>query len=90
MSTMTTEIAPSRELDYRESDGLQVWLLWLPAEDAVVVRVLDARRGLLLELPTDGAHALDVFHHPFAYAPPVELEPEPADVEADEPATAAG
>jgi hypothetical protein len=58
-----------RELDHRTADGLDVWLLWNQSTDQAVVAVFDAKSGEAFEVPVrDGDRALDVFHHPFAYA----------------------
>jgi hypothetical protein len=67
----------ARELDYRETDGLQVALVWYPAEDAIAVKVLDTRTGERFEIPVDADDARDAFDHPFAYA--ALLSPELAD-----------
>ena len=68
---MTTHSTPTlRELDHRVSDGIDVRLLWRPHDDRVLVDVSDAKTGesFTLEVGAD-QRALDVFHHPFAYAP---------------------
>ena len=68
---MTPTLTPTdmaRELDSRESDGLEITLVWYPAEDAIAVKVLDTRTGERLEFPVDAARARDAFAHPFAYA----------------------
>jgi hypothetical protein len=57
-----------RELAYRENNGLVVSLLWNPADDALIVTVLDGHTGEALEVPVEDASPLDVFEHPFAYA----------------------
>jgi hypothetical protein len=59
-----------RELDSRVGDGILVRLLWSQAEDRVAVSVDDARTGesFLVEV-RDRRRALDVFRHPFTYAP---------------------
>ena len=58
----------TRELAIRESDGLNVVLLWRPGEDAVTVTVTDERTGDRFQLSVEGDRALDAFYHPFAYA----------------------
>ncbi|TML51318.1 MAG: hypothetical protein E6G15_12695 [Actinobacteria bacterium] len=58
----------TRELAIRESDGLNVVLLWRPGEDAVTVTVTDERTGEHFRLSVEGDRALDAFYHPFAYA----------------------
>jgi hypothetical protein len=68
---MTPTLTPTdmaRELDSRESDGLEVTLVWYPAEDAIAVKVLDTRTGERFEFPVAPSQARDAFDHPFAYA----------------------
>jgi hypothetical protein len=61
--------AALRELDHRASDGIDVRLLWRPHDDRVLVAVADAKTGEAFTLEVGpGQRALDVFHHPFAYA----------------------
>jgi hypothetical protein len=57
-----------RELDRRQSDGIDVRLLWNQTDDQVVVAVFDAKTGDAFELQAPPHRALDVFHHPYAYA----------------------
>ena len=56
------------ELDYRESDGIEVWLLWNRG-DSLTVYVSDTRTNETFELPVTPARAREVFLHPFGYAP---------------------
>ncbi len=57
------------ELESRTTDGIEVRLLWHPAEDRVTVTAFDARTGESFEIAVGGhERALDVFHHPYAYA----------------------
>jgi hypothetical protein len=57
------------ELDSRTTDGIEVALLWHRAEGRVSVIARDERSGEILEVTVrDGENALDVFHHPYAYA----------------------
>jgi hypothetical protein len=61
-------LAP-RELDSRASDGIHVQLLWHPVDGHVSVAVHDTKTGDTFELDVRNGHrALDVFHHPYAYA----------------------
>jgi hypothetical protein len=57
-----------RELDRRRSDGIDVRLLWNQTDDRIVVAVLDAKTGDSFELQAAPREALEVFHHPYAYA----------------------
>jgi hypothetical protein len=56
------------ELAYRSNDGVQVALLWHPETDELTIEVFDGNAGDDFTLPVDAAHAMDVFHHPYAYA----------------------
>ena len=58
-----------RELAHRSSNGIDVTLLWNPGDASLAVLVFDTRNDDCLEVPVEeGDDALDVFHHPFAYA----------------------
>ena len=58
----------ARELADRESDGVQVVLLWHPAENALTVSVVDSRLGDRFQFAVAPERALDAFYHPFSYA----------------------
>ena len=67
---MTTQSQTgTRELDRRSNDGIEVALLWEPRTNRLFVAIEDARRGESFRIDVDPAHALDVFRHPYAYAP---------------------
>ena len=57
-----------RELAERETDGIAVTLLWESETDGLSVTVHDERTGEGFALDTHPHNAMDVFHHPFAYA----------------------
>lgn len=57
-----------RELDARCGDGLDIRLLWDPADGAVTVTVADARTEELFVIPVAPGDARHAFAHPFAYA----------------------
>jgi hypothetical protein len=58
-----------RELAHRRNDGLDIRLLWDSASDRVTVALHDGKTGEGFELEVGpDERALDVFHHPFAYA----------------------
>lgn len=64
--TSTTAI---RELAHRRNDGLDIRLLWDSTSDRVTVALHDGRTGEGFEVEVGpDERALDVFHHPFAYA----------------------
>jgi hypothetical protein len=56
------------ELASRVSAGIEVTLLWNRQSGDLMVRVSDTRTGDRFELAAGGHNALDVFHHPYAYA----------------------
>jgi hypothetical protein len=66
---MTSTPSTTRELAHRRNDGLDIRLLWDPATDRVAVALHDAKTGEGFDVEVGpGERALDVFHHPFAYA----------------------
>jgi len=65
---MSPATSQTRELAARESDGIQVLLLWHPDQDALTVSVEDARLGDRFHIAVARDQALDAFYHPFAYA----------------------
>lgn len=56
------------ELAYRANDGLEVSLLWSKSCRRLTVVVSDSRAEHSFELAAHPENALDVFHHPYAYA----------------------
>ncbi len=56
-----------RELDHRRGDGFDVTLLWSARSGKVYVAVEDARTSETFRIAVEPAHALDAFHHPYAY-----------------------
>ena len=62
-------LATIHELHSRVNDGIHVRLLWRPVGDHLWVSVADSKRGEQFGIEVrDRRLALDVFHHPFAYA----------------------
>jgi hypothetical protein len=55
------------ELAFRESDEIEVALLWNGAERSLLLNVRDRRSGQWFVLALDSAEALDAYRHPFAY-----------------------
>ena len=59
----------TRELDSRTVDGIEVRLLWSEHDGRVLVAVSDSKTGDSFSIEVrDGERAMDVFHHPYAYA----------------------
>jgi hypothetical protein len=56
------------DLATRESDGLEVALLWSRALNCVKVVVADTKLDSGFDVDVPDADALSAFYHPFAYA----------------------
>jgi hypothetical protein len=58
-----------RELCSRSCNGIDIALIWHRCDDTAMVVVVDHRNGekFLLEVD-EGENALDLYHHPYAYA----------------------
>ena len=65
---MTGKPTMPRELAYRASDGIEVWLLWRASDNRLFVLVVDGKTDDSFELDVDAEHALDAVDHPYAYA----------------------
>lgn len=71
-----------RELDHRSNDRIVVRLLWRERDGRVLVDVADAKTGERFAIEVgDGERALDVFHHPYAYAAWRGIDTRSADLE---------
>lgn len=68
MNACETVTRSLKELAYRESDGIEVRLLWSKCDDRLTVSLRDTRAGMSFELEAAHDRALDVFYHPFSYA----------------------
>ncbi len=68
MTRTTTLDRLPRELAYRVSDGIEVWLLWMRSDNSLRVLVVDGRINDSFEFPVTSDVAIDAFNHPFAYA----------------------
>ena len=58
----------TKELAYRQNDGIDVTLFWHSDDDSVVVSIRDAKSDYAFEVGVPRDKALDAFYHPFAYA----------------------
>jgi hypothetical protein len=56
------------ELAQRRAGGIDVALFWNRATNELTVSVVDRISGNVFDLPAAPDQALDVFHHPYAYA----------------------
>jgi hypothetical protein len=70
MDTTSTNQTSMRELDSRVNDGIEVRLMWSSADGNLSVAVNDSRTGqsFCVDVP-DAKSSMDVFNHPYAYAP---------------------
>ena len=55
------------ELDSRRSGSFEVALVWYRRTNRLAVVVRDDSDGSEQHVAVDAEHALDAFHHPFAY-----------------------
>jgi hypothetical protein len=62
------ETHEERELASREGDGIAVSLRWNPETGDVSVLVEDSQLGESFVVRAEPEQALQVFHHPYAYA----------------------
>lgn len=70
MDTTSSYQTTWRELDSRVSDGIEVRLLWSSDNGNLSVAVNDTRTGQSFQVDVpDATRSMDVFHHPYAYAP---------------------
>jgi hypothetical protein len=58
----------TRELARRQTGALEVALLWHPCTDSLSVSVRDSSGVSGFRLEVNAAEAMEVFHHPYAYA----------------------
>ena len=64
-----THITGLQELTSRRANGVHVRLLWAEPEDRCSVAVADIATAEAFQIEVRaGERALDVFHHPYAYA----------------------
>jgi len=65
-----TELRPQlRELAHRTANDIDVSLFWRPADNALLLLLVEVPTGVLFEVPVPPEHALDAFNHPYAYLP---------------------
>lgn len=70
---LLTSAAPAKpvapvELAHRSSGSIEVALYWDAAHVEVMVELIDRAGGASFQLVVPSEHALDAFHHPYAYA----------------------
>ena len=71
MTSHATFSGTIEELDRRETNGIAVSLLWQRRGNRLSVVVEDSRLGKSFSLAARPENAHDIFHHPYAYAPPL-------------------
>jgi hypothetical protein len=67
LTAATVAQEAARELAYRVSDGIHVFLFWHPGDDSVSLRVDDRKTGQQFDMPVKRHEAMFAFNHPFAY-----------------------
>jgi hypothetical protein len=67
-STALAAATAPRELATRESDGVQVTLLWDPGSGDVTLRVDDRQLAARFEARVPADRALHAFAHPFTHS----------------------
>lgn len=60
--------ACTRELAQRKTGAVEIALVWHMVTDTLSVSVKDASNGTEFRPLVEAAEAMDVFHHPYAYA----------------------
>jgi hypothetical protein len=68
VATDPNTINEFEELDHRETDGIEVCLLWNRTDYNLSVLVIDSKTDELVEFAVSSDEAMDAFRHPFAYA----------------------
>ena len=64
---LTTD-RPTRELDHRRVDGIDVRLLWSQSDERILLVVSDSKTGDAFSVEVEPGDALEAFHHPYSYA----------------------
>ena len=57
-----------RELAERTSNGTRIRLYWRQGTRELWVEIWEPELDVTIEIPADPERALEVFHHPYAYA----------------------
>ncbi|HEX4773899.1 MAG TPA: hypothetical protein VH234_00045 [Candidatus Saccharimonadales bacterium] len=76
MSEAAPENPVERELDRRISDGIDVTLKWNRLTGIIRLEVNDKKTEQSFSQEVDPADALDAFHHPYAYEPNQQENPQ--------------
>lgn len=76
-ATTRRKAATTRELAHREALDIEVSLFWRPADDSIVLLLVEVPTGVVFEVPVASEDALDAFNHPYAYLPADKAEPRP-------------
>jgi hypothetical protein len=71
---MKSSVYRMKELAFRANDGVEVTLLRSRTDGRLAVIVEDSKNEESFELAATAENALDVFHHPYAYAAARKIE----------------
>jgi hypothetical protein len=66
-----------RELAHRVAADIEVSLFWRPADDSLLLLLVEVPTGVLFEVPVPHEDAMDAFNHPYAYLPARTADPWP-------------
>jgi hypothetical protein len=64
-----------RELAHRVGADIEVSLFWRPADNSLLLLLVEVPTGVVFEFPVAHEEALDAFNHPYAYLPVRSADP---------------
>ncbi len=67
MIDTTAIFTPLRELAHRNTDGIDVTLMWDPVDDRAFVAVVDMTNGVVFDIEVGDESPMQVYNHPYAY-----------------------
>jgi hypothetical protein len=67
MTPTTITRTARRELTKRQNGGLEITLFWDTSDNSTSIDLHHTATGETISFRVPSAHALDAFHHPFAY-----------------------
>jgi hypothetical protein len=64
-----------RELAHRVAQDIEVSLFWRPADNSLLLLLVEVPTGVVFEIPVPNENALEAFNHPYAYLPASSADP---------------
>ena len=79
-ATATRQTCPQlqpklRELAHRVGQDIEVSLFWRPADNSLLLLLVEVPTSVVFEIPVPRENALDAFNHPYAYLPASSADP---------------